>query len=104
MNKQDETTVSGDSEVIRIRYDWSSICPSTAAIMTMAAATDCCPIDLDPLHGSIDPDALDEIVESMADAREGGSEHITFWHQGHQVAINPVSGAVSVRVEERPPN
>ena len=104
MDKRDETTDSTDSEVIRIHYDWSSIRPSTAVIETMAAVTDCRPIDLDSLHGSVDPDALNKVVESMADARESGNEHVTFWYEGHQVAIDPMSGAVSVQAGEEPPS
>ena len=103
MNRHDETADSADSDVIRSHYDWSSIRPSIAVMRTVAAVTGCRPTDLDSLHGSIDPDALNRVVESMTDARGAGSEQITFWYQEHQVTIEPEPGAVSVQAGEELP-
>lgn len=63
--------------------------PSNVVPLTVAAYTNREIVDLPPLYYSIDPDALDAVVNSM----EGG--HITFDYAGHMVTVN-ASGEVSI--------
>ncbi|SNZ17004.1 hypothetical protein SAMN06269185_2846 [Natronoarchaeum philippinense] len=63
------------------RFEWDEDAPpSVAVIEAVASISDRDPIELDPLHGYVDPDALDAIFE-RDDA-------------------NPVIGRVSFRFEE----
>lgn len=44
-------------------YIWADVTPATAVVELVAEATETDPIDLDPLHGAVDTDALNRVVE-----------------------------------------
>lgn len=63
-------------------------------VETVAAATDRDPVDLPPLYESVDPDALDACVASMA------SGTVTFSYAGYAVTVDD-EGSVDL-TEESP--
>lgn len=51
-------------EPIHAQYEWSSTPPSTAVIETVAIALNCEPTSIGPLYESVNPDALDALLQS----------------------------------------
>jgi len=64
-----------------------------AVIATLGEAMDTDPIELTPLHSTVDPDALDALVQ----VRNGthGDIHVTFTHEGHEIRVHSY-GVVTV--------
>jgi len=74
--------------IVRARYDWSETLPSEAVVRTVAVVTDRGPLELTPLYDAVDPDALDECVRSLADARDPQAGVVTFRFDGRTVAVH----------------
>lgn len=53
-------------------YDSDSDPASLSVVAVVAAANECNPLDLPPLHGTIETDALDAV---FAESATGGTEH-----------------------------
>ena len=51
-----------DTGAYSISYDWSEVSPSTAIMESVSAIEGVDPVELDPLHRVLDPDALDELL------------------------------------------
>ena len=71
-----ETTAAdaalAESSPLSRNYAWADVTPATAVVEIVADAADADPIDLDPLHGAIDTDALNRVVEpNQPNASEG---------------------------------
>ncbi|SFS08090.1 hypothetical protein SAMN05216559_3350 [Halomicrobium zhouii] len=63
--------------------------PSESVVRAVAAVTGTEPMALDPLYGSIDPDALDAVVESApTTGEEGLTSSVRFRYQGTTVTIH----------------
>lgn len=58
-------------------------------VQTVAAASNVGPLDLPPLYGAIDPDALEALVEQMAEGE------VVFAYGGCEVTVD-ADGAVGV--------
>jgi hypothetical protein len=86
------------SEVVH-QFEWSATPPSAAVVLTIAAAANREPTDLDPLYAIVEPKSLDRIVGSISDT--GG--HISFECMGYNVTIEAATGTVSVRELEESP-
>lgn len=84
---------------VRARYDWSSTRPSTAVLKTVAIAADCEEVDLEPLYGRLDPDALDALVQSSPPAPNGETT-VSFRFADHWIAVHS-TGEVTVRKTRR---
>ena len=56
-----------------------------AVIATLAEAMDADPTEMDPLHSTVDPDALDALVSD----RNGtsGDIHVTFTHEDRTITV-----------------
>lgn len=91
--------------IVRARYDWSETPPSEAAVRAIAIAADCGPLELAPLYDSVDPDALDECVRSLAGSDDAPSSAVTFSHDGRTVAVHASGQVLAWPVErrDRPP-
>lgn len=63
--------------------------PSNMVVLTIAAHTNQKVDDLPPLYYSVDPDALDSVVNSMDDG------HVSFSYAGYMLTVN-ASGEVSI--------
>lgn len=66
--------------------------PSVAVVVALAEAKDQSPLEMDALSETIDPDALDTLIEA------GGDDDVTvgFDYDGSQVTVEPTT----VHVEE----
>lgn len=81
------------SGAVRRTFEWSTVFPSTAVIDTVAHAADSEPTDLPPLYGAIDPDALNDIVESG-----GPNITVSFVYDDRNITVHG-QGDVVVRSE-----
>lgn len=59
---------------------------STAIVSAVAAASDTDPLDMDPLHATVDTDALDSLVTTRRAAV--GDLHVTFEYQEYEVTTS----------------
>jgi hypothetical protein len=90
-----DTTVAGveveaveyhrDSATVRTQFDQEKTPTSMAVIATLAEMMESDPIELDPLHSTVNPEALDELVR----VRNGmnGDIHVTFSHEDHAITV-----------------
>ena len=74
-----------DSSTVRTQFDQEKTPASMAVIATLADVMDADPVELDPLHSTVDPDALDDLVR----VRTGtdGDIHVTFTHEDHAITV-----------------
>ena len=52
-----------ESSPLSRNFAWADVTPATAVVEIVADATETDPTDLDPLHGAVDTDALNRVVE-----------------------------------------
>lgn len=74
-----------ESGTYRARYDQDATAASMAVIAAMANVLDVDPVELDPLHYTVDTGALDELVRHR-DA-SNGSVDVSFTVEGHEVTV-----------------
>ncbi|MFD1586261.1 HalOD1 output domain-containing protein [Halorientalis brevis] len=88
-----------DSGTVRTQFDQAKTPASMAAIATLAGVMDADPVELDPLHSTVDPDALDALVR----VRPGtsGDSHVTFTHEDHAITVHSY-GVVSITPGHEP--
>lgn len=88
-----------DSATVRIQFDKEKTPASMAVIATLADVMDADPVELDPLHSTVDPDALDNLVR----VRTGtdGDIHVTFTHEDHAITVSSY-GVVTVTPGHEP--
>lgn len=67
-----------------LKYDWSDVSPSTAIMEAVSALKGSDPVDLDPLHRTADPDAIDELL--AGDNPENGPFEISFQYASIRVS------------------
>ncbi|AQL44152.1 hypothetical protein BV210_16185 [Halorientalis sp. IM1011] len=84
---------------VRTQFDQEKTPASMAVIATLADVRDTDPVDLTPLHSTVDPDALDALVR----VRNGtnGDIHVTFTHQGHTITVHSY-GVITITPEHEP--
>lgn len=104
-----EATVSGvkveaveadqESATVRTQFDQEKTPPSMAVIATLADVMDADPVELDPLHSTVDPDTLDTLVR----VRTGtdGDIHVSFTHEGYAITVSSY-GVVTISQEHEP--
>lgn len=68
----------------RVRYDRTELPPSVAVAMAVACVEGEDPGDLEPLAGTVDPDALDALVEGW---HPTGAGDVAFTFQGYRVTV-----------------
>lgn len=75
---------------------------SQAVVQAVADAEGVSTTDLrPPLYAVVDPDALDELVISMARWSDGSAGRVTFSYCGYEVSVS-VDGEVSLAEEQEP--
>lgn len=87
----DYATHDADSEptIHTTRVDWNSAqTPSSAVVDLVADAENVRPIDLAPLHGTVDPDALDRLFTPTPAGYERKDGYIVFVFEGYHVTIH----------------
>ena len=85
-----------DSRTVRTLFDSAETPPSMAVIATLADLLETDPVELDPLHSTVDPDELDAFVR----VRNGtdGDIHVTFTHESHVITVHSY-GVISITPE-----
>lgn len=81
-------------------YDWSDVAPSTAIMEAVSAVENADPVELEPLHGVADPDAIDELLDPTGNTGSGelevtfryGFVHVSARRNG-TITLSPVDGA-----------
>lgn len=72
----------------RSRYDWEAVPPSTAVVETVLEAQGAETSDLDPLHDTLDPDALDAIIRGPGPGYGPPETSVSFVFAGRRVTIH----------------
>lgn len=91
----DDSSLETDGTV-QAEFDWDSVEPSTAVVETISVAANADPSTIKPLYGSIDPDALDELVRSNRTGSADTATTVSFTFAGHEVTLYS-NGTVVVR-------
>ena len=86
-----------DSATVRTQFDQEKTPASMAVIATLAEVMDADPIELDPLHSTVDPDALDAFVRTGTDE----DIHVTLTHEDHAITVYSY-GVVSITPDHEP--
>jgi hypothetical protein len=73
-------------------YTWTDVTPATAVVETVADATGCDPLDLDPLHQSVDADALNAVTTDDGRTTDLG---VSFSYHGFRVVVSQ-TGAITL--------
>jgi len=88
---------SQESGTARTQFDQEKTPASMAVIATLADLMGTDPVELDPLHSTVDPDELDALVR----VRNGtnGDSHVTFTHEGHAITVHSY-GVITITPEQ----
>ncbi len=69
-------------------------------IATLAEVMDADPVELDPLHSTVDPDALDKFVRVGTGTT--GDIHVSFTHEDHEITVSSY-GVVTISQGDKSP-
>jgi hypothetical protein len=91
---------SQDSGTVRTQFNHEKTPASMAVIATLAEVMDTDPVELRPLHSTVDPETLDALVQ----VRNGttGDIHITFTHEDYQIRVHSY-GVITITLPELGP-
>ncbi len=78
--------VDQSSGTVRIQFDQEQTPASMAVIATLADVMDADPVDLEPLHATVDPDALNSLVGDRHET--DGATNVSFTHEGHVITVS----------------
>ncbi|MFC4247281.1 HalOD1 output domain-containing protein [Natribaculum luteum] len=81
-----EVEYSREPGTVRTQFDQAKTPASMAVIATLAEVMDTDPVELSPLHSTVDPEALDALVQVRNWTT--GDTHITFVHEGHEIRVH----------------
>jgi hypothetical protein len=74
-----------ESGAYRARYDRDATAASMAVIAAVSNVLDTDPLELDPLHDTIDTDALDDLVRCRGPPNE--PVDVSFTVEGHKITV-----------------
>lgn len=83
----------GEQQAFYATFDSTDTDPSVAVASALAAVTDTDPTAIEPLHATIDTDALDDILHR--EPADGAGVTVTFTVDGHTVTLE-TGGTLSV--------
>jgi hypothetical protein len=87
-DNSDSTGVGSGTDGTRRTFAWDeSLQPSTAVVEAVAAATDRDATELEPIHESVDADALDTLIDP-AGSSQGDPIQISFRYEGVAVVLD----------------
>lgn len=72
---------------VRSRYDWATVAPATAVVETVLQATGVETSSLEPLHDTLDPDALNTIIRDPGPVRGPPETSVSFVFAGRRVTV-----------------
>jgi|AntRauTorcE11898_2_1112593.scaffolds.fasta_scaffold03444_2 hypothetical protein len=89
-----------DTEQPSIQQNWHEADTATTSVVTaIAALTGLPPTGMDPLYESVDPDALERVLESGSDGScRSSALSVSFSHEGCRVKIR-ADGQLTVRLQ-----
>jgi len=96
----EEVEYSLESGTVRTQFDQETTPASMAVIATLAEVMDTDPVELRPLYSTVDPEALDALVQ-VRDSTTGDI-HITFTHEDHQIRVHSY-GVITITPPELDP-
>lgn len=70
-----------------------------SVVLAVADAVDADPLDLEPLHDSVDPDALDQLFTSTGDQADSVRGRVEFRYADCDVAVHADGHVVATPVE-----
>lgn len=82
-----------NSETYRFEYDQNTTPPGMAVVAALSEVTDTDPTALEPIHASVDTDALHTLVEDRDGAN--GDVQVTWTHEEYTVTVHSY-GVVAV--------
>ena len=85
---------------VRAQFDQKKTPASTAVIATLADVMDVDPVELDSLHATVDPEALDSLVRVPTN-QVCGDTRVTFVHEDHAITVYSY-GVVTITPEHNP--
>jgi len=94
----DRNKPSGEDDTIRAQFEWASTAPSTAVVETVAIALNREPTTIEPLYRSIDPDALDALLQPNGSSASSNDVTVSFLVADRQVTVH-TRGDVVVRAD-----
>lgn len=74
-----------ETATVRTQFKQEKTPASLAVVATLAEVMDADPVKLDPLHSTVDPDALDTLLRVGNGTT--GDAHLTFTHEGHEITV-----------------
>ena len=88
-----------ETGIVRTQFDQEKTPAGTAVIATLADVMDTDPVELDPLHSTVDPEALNALVR----VRNGtdGDIQVTFTYKDHAITVDSY-GLVTVTPRHEP--
>ena len=89
-----------EGDEYRAFYDADQDSPNTAIVSAVAAASDTDPLNMDPLHTTVDTDALDSLLNPHRSA--SGDLHVTFEYGGCEVIASSYGSLKVTPVEASP--
>lgn len=100
METNDNDPSPDTDDTIQTEFDWDSVAPSTAVIETVSIAANMDPSTIEPLYGSVDPDALDALIQSNGTSSPDNVTTVSFTFVEYEVRVRS-NGTVAVRpIEE----
>ncbi len=75
-----------EDDIYRALFSSTDESASTAVVSAVAAVLDIDPLDMDPLHATVDTDALDSLITPQNSAV--GDLHVTFEYCGYEVTAS----------------
>lgn len=95
-----------DESAFRAIFSHDVESPSCAVVSAVSAVSNTDPLDMDPLHATVDTDALESLIGPRRAAV--GDVHITFEYHGYEVTVSsygsikikPVQACTSSPVED----
>ena len=88
----------GADGTVRAQYEWASTPPPIAVIETVAVTLDRKETALEPLHESVDPDALNALLQAKDSSATPSELTVMFTVADRQVTVHG-SGEVVVRAD-----
>ena len=90
MGPMTSSPLDGDrdpAETLRTGYDWSAITPSMAVIEVVSDVSGKNPTDLEPLYFSVDPGALDRLVQGNGVNADIQKLSVSFTFTGYAITV-----------------
>ncbi len=78
-----------DSPTYTSQVDWSAERPPSSVVVSLVAdVEDVHPVELEPLHSTIDPGALDRLFAPTTVETDRTNGHVAFAFEGYHVTIH----------------